>query len=191
MLARSLMTRLLIVLISAAATLPALAQDATQEANQDTTPWSDWTVEAAASDWRTWVAPDAGFALQLPPGHNLAGAGSGIWYLHGHFDGMSTVPDASIRWLPGVDLVRARAETFPADAITEPWRFGDDATRGLRIVARGAGPDGTPYTQAGYLIQGEGGVLRLSRYESFDWAPFHAVAGTVRWIRLATEPGDN
>jgi hypothetical protein len=152
-------------------------------------PWTDWSVAAAGPDWRTWVAPDAGLALRLPPGHALAPAGDGVWYLHGHHAGDPTVPDATLRWLPGRDLEAALAETFGPDAIAEPWRFGDDATRGLRVVARGAGPDGTPYTQAGYLIAGEGGVLRLSRYEGFDWAPFHAVAGSLRWVRIVNGGG--
>ena len=156
---------------------------------QDAPPWTAWSVAAPAPDWRAWVAPDAGVALLLPPGHALAAAGDGLWYLHGHHDGEPTVPDATLRWLAGVDLATALADTFPADAIAEPWRFGDDATRGLRVVARGAGPDGTPYTQAGYLIAGEGGVLRLSRYESFDWAPFHAVAGSLRWVHVVNERG--
>ena len=151
--------------------------------------WTDWSVEAAGSDWRTWVAPEVGVALRLPPGHALAGAGSGIWDRVGRHEGLPTVPDATLRWLPGRDLTEA-LDTFPSDAIAEPWRFGDDATRGLRVVARGAGPEGTPYTQAGYLIALEDGVLRLSRYESFDWAPFHAVAASVRQVAWATRPDD-
>lgn len=174
-----------VAIVAIAGSLPALAQD--------TTPWSDWSVEAPGPEWRTWVAADAGagFALLLPPGHTLAYAGSDSWYLHGRLDGMPTVPDASIRWLAGVDLVDARAESFPDDAIAEPWRFGDDATRGLRIVAPARGRDGAAYTQAGYLIAHDDGVLRISRYEGFDWAPFHAVAGSVRWVLPATTPGEN
>ena len=151
---------------------------------QDAPAWTDWSVEAPSPDWRTWVDADAGLALRLPPNHALAPAGDGLWYLHGHHGGDPTVPDATLRWLPGASLEAALAETFATEAIAEPWRFGDDATRGLRVVARGVGPDGTPYTQAGYLIEGEGGVLRLSRYESFDWAPFHAVASSLRWVRV-------
>lgn len=154
---------------------------------QDGRTWTDWSVAAPGPDWRTWVAPDAGLALLLPPGHALSAAGDGLWYLHGFVGGDPTVPDATLRWLSDTDLAAALADTFPPDAIAEPWRFGDDATRGLRVVARGAGPDGTAYTQAGYLIAGEGGVLRLSRYESFDWAPFHAVAGTLHWVRVVNE----
>jgi hypothetical protein len=168
-------------------TLPiAFLLAATAALAQDAPPWTDWSVATAAPDWRTWVAPDAGFALALPPAHALATSGAGVWYLHGHHDGQPSVPDATLRWLPETDLATALARTFPADAIAEPWRFGDAATRGLRVVARGAGPDGTPYSQAGYLIEGEGGVLRLSRYEAFDWAPFHAVAGSLRWVRIVT-----
>lgn len=171
-------------------TLPiTLLLAATAALAQDAPSWTDWSVATAAPDWRTWVAPDAGFAVALPPSHALATSGDDVWYLHGHHDGQPTVPDATLRWLAGADLPSALAETFPEDAIAEPWRFGDDATRGLRVVARSAGPDGARYSQAGYLIEGEGGVLRLSRYESFDWAPFHAVAGSLRWVRIVTEEG--
>lgn len=156
---------------------------------QDGSAWTDWSVAAPGPDWRTWVAPDAGLALLLPPGHALSATGDGVWFLHGFHQGDPTVPDATLRWLADTDLQAALTETFPPDAIAEPWRFGDDATRGLRVVARGAGPDGTPYSQAGYLIAGQGGVLRLSRYEAFDWAPFHAVAGSLRWVRIVDEGG--
>lgn len=156
---------------------------------QDAPPWTTWSLAAPGPDWRAWVDADAGLALLLPPGHELSAAGNGLWYLHGVVGGEPTVPDATLRWLPDMHLASALADTFPPDAIAEPWRFGDDATRGLRIVARGAGPDGTPYTQAGYLIAGEGGVLRLSRYESFDWAPFHAVAGSLRWVQVVNGGG--
>lgn len=180
-LARRPFRRIALPLIALLVALPALAQS--------DPPWTDWSVEAAGPAWRTWVAPEIGVALLLPPGHSLAGTGSGTWYLHGRHDGFPTVPDATLRWLPDQDLAGALA-TFASDAIAEPWRFGDDATRGLRIVARGVGPDGTRYTQAGYLIAVEGGVLRLSRYESFDWAPFHAVAASVRQVAWATRPDD-
>jgi len=32
-----------------------------------------------------------------------------------------------------------------------------------------------------------GGVFHLSRYESFDWAPFHAVAASFRLVHRAGE----
>lgn len=132
--------------------------------------------------WRTVVAVDHGFALRLPAGHVLAGS-DGAWYVHGVLDGAPLVPDVAIAFLTGVTIADAVAHDVPAGTTVERIRLGP-ATTGARVDAAYIAPDGSSYRQTSYLAETEHGVLRVDRYEGFDWDGFDAVACSVHVVEL-------
>ena len=136
-----------------------------------------------APDWRTVVDVGHAFAVRLPAGHALSGAGDGAWYVHGFLDGSPLVPDVAIYALTGITIDDAVARDFPPGAEVERIRLGP-ATSGARVDATYAAPDRTPYRQTSYLVATEHGVLRVDRYEGFDWDGFDAVACSVHGVEL-------
>ena len=125
-------------------------------------------------DWSTWEDPAAGFALLLPPTHDVGNSGR-IWYVHGYLDGEPLVPDMSIEFRPGASLDAALAEL--ADDVLVEWvRLGTD-TPARRITAQHDGIDG-PYVSSWYLVPSPGGVFELRGWENLFWELFHHVAVT-------------
>jgi hypothetical protein len=127
----------------------------------------------------TFTDPAAHFRIDVPDTHAVASS-NGIWYVHGWLGDEPTVPDMTIRFLPERGLAAVVAASFPEPATVTPVTFGGAA--GARVEAEYRTPEGQPYREAAYLVEARGGVFVLRRYESFDWAPFDAVARSFRLL---------
>ena len=125
-------------------------------------------------DWSTWKDAAAGFAVLLPPSHDVGNSGR-IWYVHGYLNGEPLVPDMSIEFRPGASLDAALAEL--ADDVLVEWvRLGTD-TPARRITARHNGMDGA-YVSSWYLVPSPHGVFEIRGWEDLFWELFHHVAVT-------------
>ncbi len=127
----------------------------------------------------TFTDRAAHFRIDIPDTHAVASS-DGSWYVHGWLVDEPTVPDMSIRFLPERSMNAVVAASFPEPATVTPLAFGGAA--GARVEAEYRTPEGQPYREAAYLVEARGGVFVLRRYESFDWAPFDAVARSFRLL---------
>jgi hypothetical protein len=146
------------------------------------------TGRLAPPDWRTWVDPAYGFALELPPSHRLSRSAT-EWYVHGMRDEQEPlVPDVSLSFRAGRSAEELLERYGDADEVEE-LALGP-GTRGLRIASALRSPSGTPYLVDAYLVEAPdgSGTFRISRYEGFDWAPFEAVARSFRFVRETGDP---
>lgn len=168
-----------VTLVSLTAPMLAAAQ---VEARPPCTVGLEASTTMPDATWRTVVDVDHAFALRVPPGHALTG-GDGHWYVHGLLDGAPLVPDVAISLLGHAGIDDAIARDFPAGTRVERIQLGP-ATTGARVYATYATPDGTPYRQAGYLVETDRGVLRIDRYEGFDWDAFDGVACSVHTVEV-------
>jgi hypothetical protein len=142
----------------------------------------------AHPDWRTWVDPAYGFALELPPSHRLSRSAT-EWYVHGMLDEQEPlVPDVNLSFRAGRSAEQLLERYGDADEVEE-LGFGP-GTRGLRVVSARRAPSGAPYLVDAYLIEAPdgSGTFRIGRYEGFDWAPFEAVARSFRFVRETGDP---
>lgn len=169
------------------ATLLALATAAAAWAQEDAlAPCTDGLPPGTTTPdptWRTVVDVGHAFGLRLPDGYVLSRVGDTTWYAHGFLEGDPLVPDVAISFLTGITIGALVERDFPAGATLARIRLGP-ATSGARVDATYATPDGTPYRQSSYLAEIDGGVLRVDRYEGFDWDAFDAVACSVHAVDL-------
>lgn len=160
-------------LLAALLAVAATAQDRT-----------DATV--SPSEWRVVVDVGHGFALRLPPGHDLVLRGESQWYAHGWLDEMPLVPDLAVAHLRDVTSREIVTRDFPADAEAVPVALGP-GTAGLLVTATYEDRDGEPYRASTYLIEDVRDVYRIDRYEGFDWPPFDEVARSFHFVRFVQE----
>lgn len=146
---------------------------------------ADGATERSGPDWSVRVDVLEAFALLLPPSHDLARAGT-QWYIHGSLDGDALVPDVAISLAVGVDVAEVVRRDFPEGAVATPVALGP-ATRGVRVTSQETAPDGTTYLTTAYLVAGERGTYRISRYEGFDWSSFGAVACSFHFVQVLRE----
>lgn len=141
-----------------------------------------------ARAWQTFVDAEAGFAIEVPAGHDVARSDAG-WYIHGWHEGEPTVPDAAIYFEPGADAQAVIAERFSQDADVERLPFGR-GTEGIRVTDEYHNQFGDPYRQSTYLVQDEDGVYVLTGWEDLYWEPYDEVAMSFRFVELIEDRSD-
>lgn len=139
---------------------------------------------AVPVDWRTVVDVDAGWAVLLPPSHQLSRSGD-TWYAFETLDGTPLVPDLSIQLHRDRGVEELAPELFGGTAVLEPVHMGP-ATLGYRASV------GTAAGAEGYLVASGAGVYSIIRYEDFDWDGFDRVACSFHVVELVggTEAGN-
>ncbi|MDZ7799637.1 MAG: hypothetical protein U5K81_02435 [Trueperaceae bacterium] len=133
----------------------------------------------APMEWHTFVDTERGFALDVPSTHRVAASGAS-YYVHTTHLGEPTVPDMSLVFLRDTSVEAQLKEQYGPDADTEQVALGP-GTEGVRVTVTYHAGDGTPYRESSYLVPSDDGVVRIMRWESFDWDPFDDVARSFRW----------
>ncbi len=132
-------------------------------------------------DWRAVVDAEAGWAVLLPPSHQV-GRSDDIWYIYETLDGAPLVPDVAVQFHRGQSVEETAAARFGGAVMLEPVRLGP-ATLGYRAIYQPeAGAEG-------YLAATEEGVYSISRYEGFDWDGFDRVACSFHFVERVEVAG--
>lgn len=133
-------------------------------------------LSTVPADWRAVVDADSGWAVRLPPSHDVSPVDD-VWYLYETLDGVPLVPDMAVQLHRGQGVEELARELFGDTARLEQVSMGP-ATLGYQVSI------GTDPGAEGYLIAADAGVYAISRYEDFDWDGFDPVACSFHIIEL-------